>query len=68
MKNRIASPTAMPFFVPPKHSTSTPAFQVRSAGVQPRNAQALENRAPSMCRFRPSSLQVALMARISSGV
>jgi hypothetical protein len=29
-KNRIASPTGRPFFVPPKHSTSTPARQVSS--------------------------------------
>lgn len=57
----------MPFLVPPKQSTSTPAFQLSSAGEQPRKAQALEKRAPSMCRCRPSSLQVALIAFSSSG-
>ena len=58
----------MPFLVPPKQSTSTPAFQVISAGLHPRLAQALAKRAPSMCRLRPSTRQVAAIARISSTV
>ena len=56
----------MPFLVPPKHSRSTPAFQVMSAGEQFSDAQALAKRAPSMCSRRPSSRQVADSARISS--
>ncbi len=57
----------MPFFVPPKHNTSTPTRQVMSAGWQPRLAQALAKREPSMCRRSPSSRQVAEIARSSSG-
>jgi hypothetical protein len=64
----IASPTAMPFFVPPKHSTSTPAFQVISAGSQSSAAQAWAKRAPSICSFSPSSRQVAAIASISAMV
>src|SRR5690606_37624515 len=67
LKNRIASLTAMPFLVPPKQSTSTPAFQLSSAGDRSREAQALAKRAPSICRWRFSSLQVWLLARSSAG-
>ena len=42
-----------PALVAPKESTSTPHFQVASAGEQPRCAMALAKRAPSMCSFRP---------------
>ena len=48
-----ASALIAPFLVAPSDSTSTPARQVSSAGVQPSAATALANRAPSMCTRRP---------------
>ena len=65
-KNTTASPTGRPFLVPPKHSTSTPAFQVMSAAVQPKWATALAKRAPSMCIFKPLRLATSDKALTSS--
>ena len=67
-KKTTASPTAMPFFVPPKQSTSTPACQVISLGVQASEATAFANRAPSMWMRRSCDLARAQMAFSSSGV
>jgi hypothetical protein len=53
--------------VPPKHSTSTPAFQVISAGATPSEATALAKRAPSMCTRRPCSRAQAEIAATSAG-
>ena len=44
----LSTSASMPFFVPPKHSKSTPHFHVISAGVHPSDATALAKRAPSM--------------------
>ena len=52
-KNTTASAARAPALVAPKDKTSTPHFQVASAGVQPRFAMALAKRAPSMCSFMP---------------
>ena len=57
-----------PFLVAPKESTFTPAFQVISAGVQPRCTSALAKRAPSMCSGSRWALAAALSAAISSAV
>ncbi len=54
LKNTTASAAMHPFLVPPKDSTSTPAFHVSSAGVTPSPATAPANRAPSMCSAMPS--------------
>lgn len=48
-----------PFFVPPKESTSTPAFHVISAGEHPSASSAFAKRAPSMWTVRPFSCATA---------
>ena len=56
-KNTTASPTAMPFFVPPKQRTSTPACHVISFGAQPRDARRWQNaRHPCACATRATWL------------
>ena len=67
-KNRIASPTGKPFLVPPRHSTSTPARQLMSAGAQPSDATALAKRAPSMCTRMRRAWAASHSAAISAGV
>jgi hypothetical protein len=57
----------MPFFVPPKHSTSTPACQVISFGATPSAATALAKRAPSIWIFSPNDFVFAQIALSSSG-
>ena len=61
-----ASALIAPFLVAPSDSTSTPARQVSSAGVQPRAATALAKRAPSMCTCRPWRWATAHSAVISA--
>ncbi len=59
----------MPFLVPPKQSTSTPACQVISLGATPSEATALAKRAPSMWSSQADATwRVAQMALSSSGV
>ena len=65
-KNTTASPTPMPFFVPPRQSTSTPTSRVIRRGGTSSAATALANRAPSMWSRRPSLRQVSPMAASSS--
>ena len=66
--NRITASTPIsPFLVPPKLSTSTPARQLSSAGVQPSAATALAKRAPSMCTGTPAARASAARAATSSG-
>jgi len=50
----IASPKTIPFFVPPKDSTSTPASRVNARTGTPRAAAAFAIRAPSMWTLMPS--------------
>ena len=52
LKNIIASAAKHPFLVAPNDNTSTPDFQVISAGVAPKDTNALANLAPSICKFR----------------
>jgi hypothetical protein len=68
LKNTTASAVSAPFLVAPKESTSTPAFQVASAGVPPRRATALARRAPSMCTHRRRARATSTMARTSARV
>src|SRR6266567_3021927 len=65
LKNTTASAVSAPFLVAPKESTSTPAFQVASAGVQPSRATALARRAPSMCTHRRRARVASTMPRTS---
>jgi len=66
-KNTTASQKGIPFLVPPRDSTSTPARHVSSAGAQPTDATAFAKRAPSMCTCMPRSCAIPASARISSG-
>ena len=63
-----ASPTAKPFFVPPKETASTPASVVSSASDASSAAAAFASRAPSTCTSMPSSWAVSAIARVSSSV
>ena len=56
-----------PFLVAPKDMTSTPDFQVSSAGEQPSPASALAKRAPSMCSFMPRGRMRSEKAFTSAG-
>ena len=65
-KNTTASAPSAPFLVAPSDSTSTPHFQVASAGVHRKCARALAKRAPSMCTGSSCCRAAWLMAAISS--
>ena len=54
-----------PFFVAPKDMTSTPDFQVSSAGLTPAPTTALPKRAPSMCSFMPRGFIASKIALTS---
>ena len=56
-----------PFFVPPKESASTPAFQVSSAGLDPSAATGLAKRAPSMCTGSPAAWATPVSAATAPG-
>ena len=66
-KNTTASAARAPFLVAPSDSTSTPARQVSSPGLQPRDATALAKRAPSMCRPSPARFATEAIAATSPG-
>ena len=67
-KNTTASAASAPFLVAPKERTSTPAFQLASAGVQPSRATALAKRAPSMWTHRRRACAASAMLFTSAGV
>ena len=64
-KKTTASAASAPALVAPNESTSTPHFQVASAGEQSRLAMALAKRAPSMCSFMPRAWTSLLIAASS---
>ena len=70
LEKTTASVVFMPFLVPPKHRTSTPARQVKSAGETLSRAAiaaaALAKRAPSMWTARPWAWAVVARAAISA--
>jgi hypothetical protein len=68
LSNRItASAASAPFLVAPRHSTSTPAFQLISAGLAPRRAQALAKRVPSICTGSPQAFAASASRATVSG-
>ena len=65
-KNTTASAAIAPPLVAPNDSTSTPAFQVASAGETFMRASALPKRAPSICTAMPCACAISASAAISS--
>ena len=66
-KNTTASAAIAPPLVAPNDSTSTPDFQVISAGLAFIRTSALAKRAPSMCTFMPCACAILASAAISAG-